>query len=126
MSRATWRQNKTRDGDIVLKAQIISSFEIDLEVVRDFTMLSRRRLLSLYECVISCEQNDVEGDYVECGVWKGGAVGLMALANLRYGRAKRHLHLFDSFEGIPEPDEASTADERLMRHEGSALILWAD
>ena len=83
----------------------IAGFEDDLAIVRDFTMLSRRRLLSLYECVVSCERNNLEGAYVECGVWKGGAVGLMALANLRYGNNKRHLHLFDTFEGVPEPDE---------------------
>lgn len=61
--------------------------------------------MSLYECVVSCERNNLEGAYVECGVWKGGAVGLMALANVRYGNNKRHLHLFDTFEGVPEPDE---------------------
>lgn len=83
----------------------IAGFENDLAIVRDFTMLSRRRLLSLYECVVSCERNNLEGAYVECGVWKGGAVGLMALANVRYGNNKRHLHLFDTFEGVPEPDE---------------------
>ncbi len=83
----------------------MAGFENDLAIVRDFTMLSRRRLLSLYECAMSCERNNIEGAYVECGVWKGGAVGLMALANLRYGDNRRHLHLFDTFAGIPEPDE---------------------
>jgi hypothetical protein len=69
-------------------------------------MLSRKRLFSLYQCVRACEESELAGDYVECGVWRGGAVGLMALGNLRYGKARRHLHLFDTFEGIPEPDAA--------------------
>ncbi len=88
-------------------------FEHDLSIVREYTMLSRRRLLSLYQCVVACEKKPLPGDYVECGVWKGGAVGLMALANLRYGQARRHLHLFDTFEGIPEPDEAVDGERAL-------------
>ncbi|MFQ5937536.1 MAG: TylF/MycF/NovP-related O-methyltransferase [Acidiferrobacterales bacterium] len=93
---------------------VADDFGKDLAVVREYTMLSRRRLLSLYECVLECERSDVRGDYVECGVWKGGAVGLMALANLRHGKNRRDLHLFDTFEGIPEPDE-SVDGERAVK-----------
>jgi len=68
-------------------------------------MLPYGRLLSLYEQAVYCERAGIAGSFVECGTWKGGAVGLMALANLKQGKALRHIHLFDSFEGIPEPDE---------------------
>jgi len=47
----------------------------------------------------------VPGDVAECGVWAGGAIGLMALVNRRYGRHPRRFHLFDSFEGLPQPAE---------------------
>lgn len=70
------------------------------------TMLPYARLHSLYQQAVYCEEAGVEGSFVECGTWKGGAVGLMALANLAHGRARRPLHLFDSFDGIPEPDAA--------------------
>jgi O-methyltransferase len=43
---------------------------------------------------------DLEGVLVECGSYKGGsAVNLSHLASL----CGRRLHLFDSFEGLPEP-----------------------
>lgn len=74
-------------------------------VVRSNTMLSRPRLEAIYDQVLFCEREDLEGAFVECGVWKGGAVGLMALANLKHSHSRRHLHLFDSFCGIPEPDD---------------------
>ena len=86
--------------------ELTEGFKNDIEVVRAYSMLSQGRLQSLYECVHYCEATNLQGDYVECGVWKGGAVGLMALANKRFGKTPRHLHLFDTFEGIPEPDEA--------------------
>jgi len=58
----------------------------------------------LYQQVRYCEKNNIGGSFVECGVWKGGAVGLMALANLREGKTRRDLHLFDAFQDICEPD----------------------
>ncbi len=88
----------------IMKSSVAGDFASDVAMVREYTMLSHKRLYSLYECVLACEKHNIPGDYVECGVWKGGAVGLMALANLRYGKGRRQLHLFDTFAGIPEPD----------------------
>lgn len=81
--------------------------------VRGNTMLSKRRLVTLYQQVVHCERNGVEGAFVECGVWKGGGMGIMALANLQTGRARRHLHLFDAFQEICEPDAAVDGDQAL-------------
>jgi O-methyltransferase len=75
-----------------------------IKVVRNNTMIPYINLLTLFEQVLFCERNDIEGDYVECGVWKGGAVGLMALANLHYGKYRRNIHLFDIFDDICAPD----------------------
>jgi hypothetical protein len=77
-----------------------------IKIVRSQTMLPYVRLVSLYQQVVHCERIGVAGDFVECGVWKGGSVGLMALANLRCAAGRRHLHLFDAFDDIPEPDLA--------------------
>lgn len=43
----------------------------------------------------------VEGDYVECGVWRGG----MSAAVSEVLGKKKQLHLFDSFEGLPPAKE---------------------
>jgi hypothetical protein len=74
--------------------------------VHTHTMLSYQRLVTLYQQVIFCEEHDIRGSFVECGTWKGGAVGLMALGNLSHSSTRRHIHLFDSFEGLPEPDRS--------------------
>jgi O-methyltransferase len=85
-----------------------------IHVVRDNTMLSKRSLVTLYQQVAYCEKNGVPGAFVECGVWKGGAMGMMALANMQKGGFRRHLHLFDAFQEICEPD-ATVDGERAMR-----------
>jgi hypothetical protein len=45
----------------------------------------------------------IEGDIVECGVWRGGS--MMAVAEMlnRFGSTDRHLHLFDTFSGMSDP-----------------------
>lgn len=45
------------------------------------------------------------GNYVECGVWKGGSAAIMVHLAQKYG-SRRQVHLFDSFEGMPEPTKA--------------------
>ena len=77
-----------------------------IERVRAQTMLSYPNLVALYEQVRHVEAAGVPGAFVECGVWKGGAAGLLAAANLARGARRRHLHLFDSFDDMPEPDPA--------------------
>ncbi|MFA7359806.1 MAG: TylF/MycF/NovP-related O-methyltransferase [Candidatus Kapaibacterium sp.] len=76
-----------------------------IELIRKNSMLPYVNLLTLYEQCRYLENLNLEGDYVECGVWKGGAIGLMALVSLKFGRGKRKIHLFDSFEGICAPNE---------------------
>ncbi len=49
-------------------------------------------------------KNGVPGDFVECGVYRGAQVAIMALAKMGLDPdgPPRKFHLFDSFEGIPE------------------------
>ena len=72
------------------------------------TMLSLPGLTNAYDCVVSVNNDGVEGDIVECGVWSGGCIGLMALAHEESGRMRRQFHLFDSFEGLHQPCSKDT------------------
>jgi len=51
--------------------------------------------------VATIEENRVPGMIIECGVAKGGSALLFAASK----RPDRCLHLFDTFEGIPPPDD---------------------
>ena len=75
-----------------------------IQIVRKNTMLPYVNLLTLFNQVLYCEKTNIEGACVECGVWKGGTVGLMALANLQYSNRRRDPHLFDAFEEICAPN----------------------
>jgi O-methyltransferase len=104
-----------RPGGNVLKNRLSRNLKIGyvyeeeafraMQVVSSNTMLPYEPLVTLFEQVVYCEKNNIEGDFVECGTWKGGATGMMALATLQYGSTRRHLHLFDAFQEICQPDE---------------------
>jgi O-methyltransferase len=77
---------------------------VDIFRVLPNTMLHIPALVNIYECARVVEREAVRGNFAECGVWAGGAIGLMALVDQRYdGGDQRLLHLFDSFEGLPQP-----------------------
>lgn len=69
------------------------------------SMTSAERLFTtLMACKHVCE-TDLEGDFVECGVWRGGNSLLAADVFRRHG-GKRLTWLFDTFKGMTEPTEA--------------------
>lgn len=70
--------------------------------VMPYTMVSRKRLEGLYRLARDVESNGIEGDIVECGTCNGGTAAVLGYAGLT-GNTSRHLWLFDSFEGLPEP-----------------------
>jgi O-methyltransferase len=73
------------------------------ERVRPYTMTSPRSVIGLCEAVEYVERNNVQGAFVECGVWRGGSVMAEALTLLRLGVSTRELYLFDTFAGMPMP-----------------------
>ncbi len=81
--------------------------------VRHATMIADAALISLWDMVRHCEQTGLQGAYVECGVWKGGAAGMIALANQAYAKEQRPLHLFDVFDDICEPDPAVDGEKAI-------------
>jgi len=86
------------------------------------TMLGIPALVNIYECTRTLEREAIPGNFAECGTWAGEAVGLMALVNRRYGHQPRTLHLFDSFEGLPEPTEEDADVFETYRAERRDLV----
>jgi O-methyltransferase len=72
--------------------------------VRRYTMTTAVRCRELWNQTCGVLYKKVPGCFVECGVWRGGSTAIMGLANRHFGQM-RDLHLFDSFEGLPEPTQ---------------------
>lgn len=77
-----------------------------------------------YDLALSCCRRCVAGDFVECGVFAGTQVAAMALANQQYGMRKK-IHLFDSFEGIPQagPNDDETITSCIGKGDGEGALV---
>ncbi len=80
-----------------------------LDKVRPFTMVPERSLVELARQVLAILAFDIPGDFVECGVWRGGASFLIAEVLRHAGMRGRKVWLLDSFEGLPRPEEIDGA-----------------
>ncbi|MGV9800275.1 TylF/MycF/NovP-related O-methyltransferase [Mycobacterium sp. NPDC003449] len=87
------------------------------------TMIGMTRLTSLQRCVETVIADDVPGDLVECGVWRGGASILMRAVLAAYSDESRNVWLCDSFEGVPPPDAAKYKADKGDRLHLAAPIL---
>jgi O-methyltransferase len=65
------------------------------------TMIGLVRLNNLQNLFKSIEEDNVDGDCLEAGVWQGGACIFLNALNKIYSNSKRKIWVADSFEGLP-------------------------
>ena len=68
------------------------------------TMIGLKRLDNLEFCIEQVVTNGVVGDFIETGVWRGGAAIFMRAVLKAYGVTDRYVWVADSFEGLPPPN----------------------
>jgi O-methyltransferase len=74
------------------------------------TMVGRMRLENIEKLLFNVIEAQVPGDFVECGVWRGGA-SLYAKGVLKaLDVHDRKVHLVDSFEGLPKASQERDRD----------------
>ena len=76
-----------------------------LEQAKPYTMTSRDKGIALVIAARHIVRADIPGAIVECGVWRGGSVHIVARAFQAEGVDGRDIQLFDTFEGMTEPTE---------------------
>jgi O-methyltransferase len=69
---------------------------------QDQTLTPFKEMYSMYEAACYVTKAGIAGDFVECGVWKGGSSMIAALAFLQCNSSTRKLYLYDTYEGMPD------------------------
>ena len=93
-------RSKTNSSPVELDAS-------DLEIINYVRAanLSMGSYDNLYTTALACKhviEMEIEGDFVECGVYRGGHSIIAAEIFNRYGVEKK-VYLFDTFKGMTEP-----------------------
>jgi hypothetical protein len=82
------------------------SFKTIYNACQSYTMTSKERMYSLFKAVEYIIKAKIDGDFVECGVWKGGSSMLIALTLKHFNTIGKKIYLYDTFEGMSEPTDA--------------------
>lgn len=77
-----------------------------MESVQTVTMTSPERIFALINAVAYVCENGIPGDFVECGVWKGGSSAAIAKTLVHLKVNDRTLWMYDTFDGMSQPTEA--------------------
>jgi len=100
-----FKEYQNRYGTQINYSDIQSDERKIIDEVSKFTLTSPERIVSLIRAVKHIEKNKIDGDIVECGVWKGGSIMAILKVLKDLNSFDRNIYLYDTFEGMSEPTE---------------------
>ena len=123
-----------------LGARVKQSSEVAVEATADessmlaiagrYSMTSKARLWATLQAMQHIAREKIDGDLVECGVWKGGNLVLFGLMAKKLGLT-RTIWGYDTFEGMSAPTDedvristAETAKEMLPSFTKNGVTEW--
>jgi hypothetical protein len=87
------------------------------------SMMGRARIDNLHASMDLVRTEQVPGDFIECGVWRGGGCIFMAGYLRAYGMNDRRVLVADSFEGLPTPSLPQDAGIDLSKNKFPELAV---
>ncbi|QGZ96533.1 class I SAM-dependent methyltransferase [Terricaulis silvestris] len=87
------------------------------------SMMGRKRMENLHDCLEQIRKNDIPGDVIECGVWRGGGCIFMAAYLQAHGMTSRKVLVADSFRGLPVSSRPEDSNLDLSRGKAPELAI---
>jgi O-methyltransferase len=84
------------------------------DIGKKYSMIHVPGFYNIYNSIKYVVEHNIPGDFVECGVWLGGASLFAGLAFRHFGQPNRKVHLYDTFYGFP----VGSRDVRLGKEVG--------
>ncbi len=95
---------------------------LGLHLTDGLTMIGYERLCNLDDLISDVVRRGVPGDFIETGVWRGGAC-IYAKHVMDGLGSKKKVYVADSFRGLPPPDDKYPADAGDGHHLCSVLSV---
>ena len=89
------------------------------------TMIGQRRLSNTRMLAEQAIRQGIAGDFIETGVWRGGACIMMRAVCKAYGETTRQVICADSFAGLPPPNPDDYPADTGDKHHTVALLSVA-
>jgi hypothetical protein len=101
-----------------------------LRAAKPYSMTRDEKRYALYLATRYITRNKVPGSIVECGVWRGGSMHVVARTLDAIGDTSRELYLFDTFEGMTPPTDkdltyAGKPVSELLETRPKTSMIWA-
>ena len=118
-----------------LKSSVVELDNKDIELInyvldKKYSMASTKRLINTVKSCRYVVENDIPGDFVECGVWRGGNGILAKMVFDRLGSEKK-VWMFDTFEGMTAPTNVDveainqiSADSKFLENQKETHNEW--
>ncbi len=90
------------------------------------TMMGRKRLDNLHDCLEAVRRDAVPGDLIETGVWRGGGTIFMRGFLAAHDITDRRVWVADSFEGLPVPSRPEDAQSKFSKDVAPFLAIALD
>jgi O-methyltransferase len=87
------------------------------------SMIGTLRMSNVRQITEFVVANHIPGDFIETGVWRGGACIMARAVFKAYGASDRRVWVADSFCGLPEPNPKYAADTNDKHHTYSELAI---
>lgn len=108
------KQQKSTGSPIILArpkpdGSLVPAYEMRNFTELAHTMIGMRRMDNIQYCIETVLADDIAGDLIETGVWRGGATIFMRGVLAAYGIKDRAVWVADSFDGVPPPSRPEDA-----------------
>jgi O-methyltransferase len=107
-----------RENEFACLPLDLTEDEIEILIsVLPFTMTCVDRIVCLIRATKYIIENRIDGDFVECGVWRGGSMMVVAKTLKLMGDTTRKLYLYDTFAGMSQPTEKDIRFDGTSAHD---------